>query len=49
MDDNNKFLDAEEDAILEGRVATSEKDLDEIVKEQSDDDGIDEFDEEQEE
>ena len=49
MDDKNKFLDDEEDAILEGRIATSEKDLEEIVNEQSDDDGIEAFDEDQEE
>lgn len=48
MDDKNKFLDDEEEAILEGRVPTTKKDLEEIINEDSDDD-INEFDEDIEE
>jgi hypothetical protein len=44
MDDKNKFLDDEEEAILEGRVPTTEKDLQEIVDEHIDDDDTNDFD-----
>ena len=44
MDDKNKFLDDEEEAILEGRVPTTEQDLQKIVDEHIDDDDTNDFD-----
>jgi hypothetical protein len=49
MDDKSKFLDDEEEAILEGRVPTTEKDLQEIAEEHLDDDDTNEYDEDDQE
>ncbi len=46
--DKNRFLDEEEDAILEGRVTTTEKDLETLMEDNFDDDDDDILDEDDE-